>query len=255
MPVYTDEGRMQHDGFATPDILGIGDSWFWWHINNLLIPISQLWNQPQVILTHGGAGANAVELAKGGNLAAYRRVLRGSGNLKAVLVSGGGNDFAGLDDMFRILVKAGGSQAVTGADCFIKKELDALMFTEVLGAYRTLARELKRWRPEAVMFVHNYDYALPSGVGHLGFGHWLKDPMDAVNIPAAVQQLAVNHLIDTFTDVLAQVYLEFPEHVEIVDTRNALVATDWANELHPESSGFNKLVSQRWAPALLARFP
>lgn len=254
MPVYTDEGRMQHDGFATPDILGIGDSWFWYPANNLLMPIAKLWNMPKVLLTHGGDGANVVDLAAGGKLTAYRRVLRGSNNLKAVLVSGGGNDFAGRADMFRILVKDGGS-ATTGAECFIKDELDTLMFDEVLGAYRTLAQELRRLRPEAFMFVHNYDYAIPTGIGFLGMGHWLKDPMDAVHIPAPVQQLAVNHLIDTFSDVLAQLQFENPDHVVLVDSTPTLDATDWANELHPVPKGFDKLVAQRWKPLLLERLP
>src|SRR5262245_9801078 len=94
--LYTDAGLMQLQQ-ATPDILALGDSWFWWHNNNLLIPMAEHWDGSRVILTQGGAGAEALGLAKGGSLTAFRRVLRGSPTLQAVLLSAGGNDFAGKD--------------------------------------------------------------------------------------------------------------------------------------------------------------
>jgi len=255
MPVYTDEGRMQYEGHPTPQVLGLGDSWFWYHVNNLLIPVSQLWAPEKIVLTQGGAGADAVELAEGGKRTAFRRVLRGSPNLQAVLLSAGGNDFAGVTDMFRILVK-NGSNAQKGEDCFIASELNALMYIEVLGAYRTLVGDVERLRPEALVFVHNYDYAVPTGIGLFGgMGHWLKEPMDRVGIPAGLQQAAVNHLMDTFSDALVQLQSEYPEHVILVDSTGILGAGDWANELHPTAGGFDKLVAQAWTRPLMDNLP
>ena len=245
---YIDAGMMQLDQ-ATPDILALGDSWFWWHVNNLLIPIWNLYNIPKVILTQGGAGAEARELAKGGNLTAFKTTLKGSPTLKAVLLSAGGNDFAGRKHMSRIL-RPDCSNAATGEDCFKPDEIHELLSVEVLDAYRTLVGSVTEHRPEAHVYVHNYDYAIPTGIGILGFGHWLKDPMDRVGVPGPVQPLAVNYLINTFSDMLVQLQSEFPDHVVFIDSTNVLSAGDWANELHPKAGGFDKLVDKAWAPEL-----
>jgi hypothetical protein len=89
----------------------------------------------------------------------------------------------------------------------------------------------------------------------LGFGHWLKAPMDIVRVPIPVQALAVDYLINTFNDALAQVQKDYPDHVLIVDSRGTLTEADWANELHPTPSGFSKLVNKAWQPVLLGNLP
>jgi hypothetical protein len=48
-----------------PDLLAIGDSWFWYPFNNLLIPIWGLWAGAKTILAQGKVGAEATELASG----------------------------------------------------------------------------------------------------------------------------------------------------------------------------------------------
>ena len=233
-----------------PDILALGDSWFWYPFNNLLIPIWDLWAGAKTILAQGMVGAEATELAAGKWLAGFRAALRGYDTVRAVLISAGGNDFAGMDDMTRIL-KPDCSAAATGEDCFNAAATEQLMFHDVVDAYGTLLEEVKKHRPEALVFLHNYDYAVPTGIGILGFGHWLKDPMDAVRVPIPVQPLAVDYLINTFNDALAQVQKDYPDHVLIVDSRGTLAQADWANELHPTPAGFNKIVDRAWRPVLL----
>ena len=250
---YWDEGFMSGEG-AFPQVLALGDSWFWYPFNNLLIPTHGLWAGAKVVLAQGKAGAEAVELASGKWLKNFRAALRGYPSIQAVLLSAGGNDFAGLDDMSAIL-KADCSAAASGADCFRAAALEQLMFGDVLGAYRTLLDEVERHRPEALVFVHNYDYALPSGAGFMGFGGWLKEPFDRARVPATLQQAAVNYLIDTFGDVLAQLQGEHPERVLLVDSSGVLAAADWANELHPTMGGFNKIVQAAWQQPLLDNLP
>jgi hypothetical protein len=250
---YWDETQMMGDGLL-PDILAIGDSWFWYPFNNLLIPIWGLWAGGKTVLAQGVVGAEATELASGKWLKNFRAALRGWNTIRAVLVSAGGNDFAGMDDMARIL-RPDCSSAVTGEDCFDAAATEQLMFHDVAGAYGVLLEEVKSRRPEALVFLHNYDYAMPTGEGIFGFGHWLKEPMDAVGVPAAVQPLAVDYLINVFSDALAKVQADYPDHVLLVDSRGTLSPGDWANELHPTPAGFEKLVDRAWSPALLDNVP
>lgn len=237
-----------------PDLLAIGDSWFWYPFNNLLIPIWGLWAGAKTILAQGKVGAEATELAEGNWLKDFRAALKGYDTVRGVLVSAGGNDFAGMDDMSRIL-KPDCSAAVAGIDCFDPVATEQLLFHDVVDAYGALLDEVKKHRPEALVFLHNYDYAVPTGIGVLGFGHWLKAPMDIVRVPIPVQALAVDYLINTFNDALAQVQKDYPDHVLIVDSRGTLTEADWANELHPTPSGFSKLVSKVWQPVLLENLP
>jgi len=246
---YWDEVRMNGAG-EFPHVLALGDSWFWYPFNNLLTPLFNYWGGNRVILAQGMVGAEAVDLAAGQWLREFRRVLKwNKSTIRTVLISAGGNDFAGMDDMSRIL-NADCSNAATGEDCFNAAEAQALMFHDVAGAYRTLLGEVAQHCPESFVVLHNYDYAIPTGKGIFGIGHWLKDPMDAVGVPAAVQPLAVDYLIDTFSSALAQVQHEFPERTLLVNSVGTLGPADWANELHPTPAGFNKLVERAWAPEL-----
>jgi len=246
---YWDEQRMQGAG-EFPHVLAIGDSWFWYPFNNLLTPIWNYWGGNRVILAQGTVGAEAVDLASGRWLRDFRRILKwNKSTIRTVLMSAGGNDFAGMDDMSRIL-KPDCRNAATGEDCFDADEAQGLMFHDVANAYRTLIGEVAERCPEAYVVLHNYDYAIPSGKAIFGLGHWLKDPMDAVGVPAAVQPLAVDYLIDTFSSALALVQHEFPLRTLFVNSVGTLDPSDWANELHPTPSGFNKLVDVAWAPQL-----
>lgn len=246
---YWDEGFMQGAG-EFPGILALGDSWFTYPFNNLLNPIFGLWAVARVILCQGKAGAEAIELASGKYLKNFRAALKGYPSIGAVLLSAGGNDFAGLDDM-SVILKPDCGNAASGGDCFKPAALEKLMFEDVLGAYRTLIGEVERWRPEALVFAHNYDYAQPTGVGFAGFGGWLKEPMDHAHVPAALQPAAVNYLIDTFGNALAQVQSEFAERTILVDSSGVLSPSEWANELHPTVAGFNKVVREAWRRPLV----
>jgi hypothetical protein len=79
--------------------------------------------------------------------------------------------------------------------------------------------------------------------------------MDQAGVPDPVQPLAVNYLIDKFNDVLAQVHYEFADRTLLIDSSGILSPADWANELHPTMSGFNKVVAQAWQQPLMDNLP
>jgi hypothetical protein len=260
---YWDAQLILEDG-EKPHILAIGDSWFWYPFNNLLNPIFRHFNSGKCILAIGNNGAEAVEYVE----RKYRDAIRDSleawkDNIEAVLISGGGNDFAGLDDMFKIIkTRCAGVTTVDG--CFNALQ-PGQIFDEVAGAYRQLIDMVFATAPNAKIFLHNYDRAIPTGKGFAGLGNWLREPMVRAGVHARLQQGVVNRLLFEFTRRLKaeaarsnRVFLVDSARLagvarpEGIQGKGTLTSTEWANELHPKPRGFNKIVRTCWAPAFAA---
>src|SRR4029078_6085810 len=133
---YWDERLMIEENNA-PDVLAIGDSWFWYPNNNLLIPLYNVLGAGLCILAYGNNGAEALELSgsKYGNTI-QSALTQWKGSIRTVLISAGGNDFAGLDDMFKI-IKHKCSEFTDVDDCFGDGQPHAI-FQEVADAYTAL---------------------------------------------------------------------------------------------------------------------
>jgi hypothetical protein len=112
------------------------------------------------------------------------------------------------------------------------------------------------------VFVHCYDYAPPNGKGFeaplFGItltGPWLKPAMDRARVPEdyALRQGIVRILIDA----LAETFGEFespPHQVHVIRSPGTLDPDlDWDNELHPNGTGFRKLVHGPWRAVLAAQ--
>lgn len=230
-----------------PDILALGDSWFWYPFNNLLNPVFNIWNGHYVILALGGNGYNATDYVKPPVKKQYADSLAYWKSIKVILLSGGGNDISGMED-FSALIKPDCSKAKSYRACFRAGQPKQILDT-IAAAYRELITLARAKAPHAAIAMHNYDYAIPTGVGFLGFGHWLKDPMDQARVPDAFRQQIVNYLIDglgaRFADLARR-----NRNVKWVNTTGVLAANDWANEMHPVPGGYNKIVTQRFAPVL-----
>ena len=83
-PVYWDKTQMKYDG-ATPSILAIGDSWFWYPFVgvSLIVALGELVARKQhIIYCLGNNGAEAIDYTQG----RYRRALGGSAWLRPALV-------------------------------------------------------------------------------------------------------------------------------------------------------------------------
>lgn len=260
---YWDERLMQED-HQKPHILAIGDSWFWYPLNNLLIPIFNSFSGRKCIFAIGNNGAEAVEYVG----PRYRDAIRSSldawkDDIEAVLISGGGNDFAGLDDMFKI-IRTQCAGLTTVDQCFNALQ-PAQIFDEVGRAYHDLIDMVFASVPDAKIFLHNYDRAIPTGKGFMGQGNWLKEPMKQAGVSPSLQQGIVNRLLFEFTQRLKaqrsssnQVYLVDSARLGNIGNpagitgRGTLTNTEWANELHPKPKGFKKIVRACWAPAFAA---
>ncbi|MFV0663905.1 SGNH/GDSL hydrolase family protein [Denitromonas sp.] len=255
--VYWDWRAMQRDGLY-PSILAIGDSWFWYPFpgGSLITRLGRLVARKQhTVLVLGNNGAEAFDYVEGKYRKAVREALRLHGSaLSAVFISGGGNDFAGFNDL-RPLLNDDCAQATTAAACFrtgaSSGTLDWLM-DKMMASYRTLIGQIMASTPPGThILLHNYDYARPSGRGVFGKkSAWLKPALDNARVPAALQQACINYLIDRFSAELQAMVAIDPARIWRVDSVGTLADKHWANELHPKSSGFRKIATTCWRPVL-----
>jgi hypothetical protein len=251
-PVW-DESVLQKEN-VFPSVLAIGDSWFWYPRNNLAIPLYKILNRSQthVMLVRGHNGAEAIEYETGPIRAQIESDLdkkKGYGRtLKAVFLSGGGNDFAGRDDLEQLLLEdCAGS---TSPEACLRRGQPKRLFVTVRQALLSVVDLVQQKLPGVPVFVHGYDYACPNGKGFLGLGQWLQYPMDQCGVPRNLDQPLVNLLIDQFRETLEEAKAQAPT-LQLVDGRGTLNPEDWANELHPTVPGFNRL-AKCWKTSLVA---
>lgn len=253
-----EELRRSQDGFTT-DTLAIGDSWFWYpmpggslvnFLGDLVAP------KGRNILVAGNNGAEAYDYVNGKYRKQVKELLRlYGGSASAVLVSGGGNDFAGFNDL-RPLLKADCSTAQSAADCFRGGNGDGTVGFLVEKMYEHYAllvtRILMAVPRSATILVHCYDYAVPDGRGVGGGPGWLKPALDSARVPTALQAACIRFLVDRCHGVLQRIAAGANGRVVLIDSRGTLAQGDWANELHPRPAGFRKIAQTRWRPALAA---
>jgi len=254
--IYWHEPSMVQDG-VVPSIVAIGDSWFWYPLpgGSLASSLGRLVAPHQhTLLVFGNNGAEAFDYVSGVYAGLIESALGRYGtSLSAVFVSGGGNDFAGLNDL-RPLLGLDCSSCTTEDACFNHGALPGTveeLFDRVKQYHIELIDRIAAFVPAAArIFIHNYDYALPSGKAVIGNKAWLKPALVAAGVPAGLRAACVRYLIDQFSLRLTELETLYAGRVVFVDSRGTLDAADWANELHPKAAGFSKIARQRWKPAL-----
>jgi hypothetical protein len=262
MTVYYDPDRIESGAF--PAMLAIGDSWFWYpFVSNLLAEISAVVRPAYSnILALGKIGATLESYAKGVHAPALARQL--SPNFvryySAFLISGGGND--AVDWSLCLKTDCAGLQ--TAAQCVDSQKLADKM-NDLSGWLLALINEAHAARdavgmPHMDIFVHCYDYAPPNGVPAKIpltpiklLGPWLKPAMDKAKVDPnnyPLRQNIVKLLINALRDALLQ-FDSPPNKVHVINSPGTLDPNqDWANELHPNGHGFQKLVHGPWTTVL-----
>src|SRR5262245_10714748 len=208
-------------------ILAIGDSWFWYpfpggSLLNALGPLVA--TREHTILAFGNNGAEAFDYVHG----VYKDQLSSGlqehgGGISAVFVSGGGNDFAGFNDL-RPLLKTDCSKIKTGRGCFLTtpgEPFDELMVRTDESLVTLIELVFKKTRDGTEIVLHNYDYAVPSGKGIFGGkSTWLKKALDDAKVPEQLQQECIKFLIDQLTARLVSVASRYENQVFVIDSRN-----------------------------------
>jgi hypothetical protein len=243
------------DSGENVDVLAIGDSWFHYPANNLITPLHRVLERPTIYVI-GENGARADELARGSWLANFQKMLSQYPSIRLVSISAGGNDFAGVGDLDDRILAPDCSGAASAGACFRVGDPDGV-FDGVAVAYRVLIAAVAAVRTDVAILVHNYDYAIPNGRTLPGMRSWLKLPMDNDRVPVAgapyggIRREIVRELIDQLTVRLSDIETEFNAPgrpgVNLVWSAGTLDDAEWANELHPKSAAFARLVAECWS--------
>ncbi len=244
---------MKNDG-KLPSILAIGDSWFWYpfpggSLINYIGPVVE--KKSHVILAKGMNGAEAFDYVDGKYAKSVREALRlyGAG-LSAAFISGGGNDFAGFNDL-RPLLKDDCSAESTAKGCFRPGDSGLKGFSDRMDEYyrKLIGVIYTRTSPSCHIIMHSYDYALPNGKAVFGDKGWLLPALVNAQVPAALLQPASPTDRQFLTLLTGIAEKADPQHLFVVDGQGTLAAKDWAMNCIPKAAA-SKLVRQRWAPLL-----
>ena len=178
----------------------------------------------------------------------------------ALLFSGGGNDLVG-DQFCLWLNKRGGSDEPAAA---INSLILDHVFAVVRKGYHDLISMRDTLAPLCHIFVHPYDFPMPSNTGVCGVGPWLKPSLDYRGwTDPDVQFEIVKLLLSKFRELLEQLIAANPGapnrgEIILVNTQETLdpspAKKHWGNEIHPSPTGFG-LVADEWIKALKAKFP
>ena len=175
-----------------------------------------------------------------------------NGSFDAILFSGGGNDTVG--DQFCLWVQ----NYVPGMTP--SQGINVQRLAAVLGVVRSAFEDLIAIRdkilPQCPIFIHAYDFAVPTNIGICDnlIGPWLKPSL--VNrgwTDPAAGTLVVKEFLLQFHSMLTQVAAAH-KNVICVETQGTLAPGDWANELHPTPQGFDK-VGVTFLTAMRTVFP
>ncbi len=177
-------------------------------------------------------------------------------DFNVLLFSGGGNDLVG--DSLRLWLRK--REAVNGN---VKLALSDVGFGGLLNLVRIAYEDLLDLRDEIVakspgrsikVFLHEYDWAIPSGSGVCGYGPWLKPSLDDRNWHDPSEARAVvQEMLVRFAAMLGDVARQYTD-VIVVKTQGTLQDSEWHNELHPNRAGFRKIAA-KFKRALQEAFP
>ena len=233
-------------------VLAEGDSWFDYPFEGGAIPkrLQESTDIRLLNLAHAGDEAREM-LGVEQRIRLETNLADPSLQFDALLFSGGGNDLIGNPFCLWLRKKEAGMKPADALDPVRLR--DALDIVEM--AYRDLVKIREEKRNRCVLFVHGYDFPEPTGKPVCGLGPWLKpsldyrgwtDPMEAFEI--------VKALLRTFDALLQKLAVEFRDFVYIRTQGTLNPKTEWANEIHPNRTGFGKITAE-FRAALEQQFP
>jgi hypothetical protein len=238
---------------ANPFALFLGDSWFWYPLGNLPLYIAPAFEHDIVVIGKNGSEAQdwATKHRKEINFA-FKMYAR---DVRALVLSGGGNDIAGTSDFLRILAEDC-SQAKTVQDCYRETQPDEIVGA-IVGAYRQVIAKFRHYNTHAPVLVHNYDYAWPTGKGLFGPADWLKKPMDLVGVPENLRRNLLKDLLLKLREAQLKLATDSEVGPMFAIESGGTMPDDgdkvdqwWANELHPTNKGWKLLCKKAFIPAI-----
>jgi len=238
------ENRLE-DRDSRPILLAEGDSWFQYPVwlDDVIDHLSDHYN----IMCLSAAGDLLEEMVEDGEIWDYLEGLRDDGHtVRALLLSGGGNDIVG-DSLKELLNPHDGSE---DAAAHINQAMVAEAFGAIEAGYRAIFRRVRDTFPDLPILIHGYDYAQPlpeQGSNIPPLDGWLGEPMRDLNIPDGPLQAAIIHiLINRINDIFAGLDQDADTGVagvHYVNNRNT-VQGRWHDEMHPLDEGFGDVAGK-----------
>ena len=241
-------------------MLAEGDSWFAWGYLNLRpspnVLTSMRFEEATATLSYAYSGDTIGDMARISTSGGYFRELMDR-RYDALLLSGGGNDLFDAIRQGHILRQPTGDPG--DADAYVDWDAVDRLRDYVAANYRQVLsrrREARSKNRRTPFLLYTYDYPLPRPakaqvMGLAAIGTWLHAPLLAASAPSALHFGIVRRIVDR----LAETILDLADpaaDIHVVDTRGALVPAqadaegdsgDWANEVHPNESGYGKIAT------------
>jgi hypothetical protein len=249
------------------NLLADGDSWFDYPLNgsvfgphtDVIAQLPGVCAVPPTILNLAHYGYTSTQEMGYGRQQMIVKAIedKSNGHFDAILMSGGGNDIAG-DSLCIWLNDA----ADVGNDpC---KAINQARFADAVSMVKASYLDLVALRddllPGAPIFVHDYDFAVPSGraasiLGVYSMGPWLKPSLEYCGWTDPVHgALIVKSLMINFSSMLEDLASQPENNLVHVRTQGTTDVSTWPNELHPGPDGFRQ-VATMFAGALRGKFP
>jgi hypothetical protein len=238
-------------------IIAEGDSWFDYPLHDVLRLLEDHHGYDVESVAHKGDRVEDMAF-DGGQLEEFTRrlekLLRRGTVPRAILLSGGGNDIAGRE--FGMLINHAASP-IAGLN---RKVAEGVIAERTKVAYVYIVSKVTSVCEQRIgraipIVLHGYDYPIPDGRGFLGGwwlfpGPWLDPGFREKGFGDLDEKRRIaKTLIDAFNTMLSEVQaLPGFDHVHYLDLRGTLASPDyhddWANELHPTESGFERVTAK-----------
>ena len=245
-------------------LLAEGDSWFAWGYMNLRpspnVLASMTFRNSTATLSYAYSGDTIGDMARISRSSGFYRELMDR-RYGALLLSGGGNDLFDALRLGHILRKpAGGANHATDPEAYVNWDAVHRLREYVAANYR----QVISWRDgplsknrAAPFILYTYDYPMPRPakaqvMGIPAIGTWLYEPLVSVAAPPALHFEIIRRVVDRLAETMLTL-ADPAAGIHVVDTRGRLIpapagseadSNDWANEVHPNESGYGKIAAK-----------
>lgn len=238
-------------------IVAEGDSWFDYPLHDVLGLLEDDFDYEVESVARMGDRIEGMAYDKGqfdGLARRLEKVIRAGRPIRAILLSGGGNDIAGEE--FVLLLNHALSSLPALNESIVSGLIDQRLRASYIALIAGIAEVCRRYLEQVPpIIIHGYDYPIPDGRGVLGGfwllpGPWLRPGfLKKQHLGLKANTAVMREVIDRFNRMLHEVAAirEFPfvHHLDLRQTLPRAPYEDyWANELHPTHEGFRRVTAR-----------
>jgi hypothetical protein len=255
--------RRVAEGDTSPVVLSEGDSWFQFPV--LLKDVIDGLEPDFLTYSLDAAGDTLKNMVfDNAEYLIQLRQLRHRFAVRALLISGAGNDIIGADpDGISVLERVVKPFDPTRSDpshapFYIDTDAFRAQLMFVRDAHVKVFSDVLREFPEVRVVCHGYAYAIPGGFTHdprdpvyARRDQWLGRPFNSLGFPRNQSQALRRAIVKEMLDQLNSMQKTLCggnsaggrfANAYHVDVRNVVADDEWNDEIHPTNAGFKKVV-------------